>query len=201
MKTFSKPFHELGGVFVDYKANRARRSPSATTSDSADLGGRRHRRSRSRSGWRPCVEATWSPTAPAIAFFVHGEDATHIWIADVATGKSRQLTKTPVLATLVTTFEFSDGRQADRDRPRSRGRAAMPRRRRRRRATVSGLNPTRSACARFQPDVDAVREGAARVARDGPGRAHRRPERRYSASWLPAMVRAARRLPDASTCA
>ena len=24
MKTFSKPFHELGGVFVDYKANRSR---------------------------------------------------------------------------------------------------------------------------------------------------------------------------------
>src|SRR6476646_5294772 len=24
MKTFSKPFHELGGVFVDFKANRAR---------------------------------------------------------------------------------------------------------------------------------------------------------------------------------
>ena len=24
MKTFAKPFHELGGVFIDYKANRAR---------------------------------------------------------------------------------------------------------------------------------------------------------------------------------
>ena len=24
MKTFSKPFHELGGLFVDFKANRAR---------------------------------------------------------------------------------------------------------------------------------------------------------------------------------
>src|SRR6476646_7955897 len=24
MKTFAKPFHELGGLFVDYKANRAR---------------------------------------------------------------------------------------------------------------------------------------------------------------------------------
>jgi len=24
MKTFSKPFHELGGVFIDYKASRAR---------------------------------------------------------------------------------------------------------------------------------------------------------------------------------
>ena len=36
----------------------------------------------------------------------------HIWIADVATGKSRQLTKTPVLATLVSNFEFTaDGKQ------------------------------------------------------------------------------------------
>lgn len=24
MKTFSKPFHELGGVFIDHKANRTR---------------------------------------------------------------------------------------------------------------------------------------------------------------------------------
>ena len=24
MKTFSKPFHELGGLFIDFKANRAR---------------------------------------------------------------------------------------------------------------------------------------------------------------------------------
>ena len=24
MKTFAKPFHELGGMFIDYKANRAR---------------------------------------------------------------------------------------------------------------------------------------------------------------------------------
>ena len=58
---------------------------------------------------------------------MHGDDATHIWVADVATGKSRQLTKTPLLATLVSSFEFTDGRQADRGgaRPR-RPRAPMP---------------------------------------------------------------------------
>ena len=56
--------------------------------------------------------AAWSPDGTSVAFFVHGDDATHIWIADVATGQSRQLTKTPVLATLVTTFEFTaDGKQ------------------------------------------------------------------------------------------
>ncbi len=43
---------------------------------------------------------------------MHTDDATHILIADVATGKSRQVTKTPVLATLVSSFEFSaDGKQ------------------------------------------------------------------------------------------
>ena len=48
----------------------------------------------------------------AIAFLVHTDDATTIWIADVATGKSRQLTKTPLLATLVTAFDFTaDGKQ------------------------------------------------------------------------------------------
>ena len=58
------------------------------------------------------TNATWSPDSKSIAFYLHGEDATHIWIADVATGASRQVTKAPVLATLVTTFEFSqDGKQ------------------------------------------------------------------------------------------
>jgi dipeptidyl aminopeptidase/acylaminoacyl peptidase len=56
--------------------------------------------------------ATWSPDGKSIAFFVHGEDATHIWMADATTGVSRQVTKTPVLATLVTSFDFTkDGKQ------------------------------------------------------------------------------------------
>ena len=112
MKTFSKPFHELGGVFVDFKANRAR---ALTTRNNVGI-----QIINAADGTRKQVQipagarvsnATWSPDGSSIGFFVHTDDATHIYVADVATLKSRQLTKTPVLATLVTSFEFSaDGK-------------------------------------------------------------------------------------------
>ncbi len=109
MKTFSKPFDELGGVFLDYKANRAR---SLTISNnvgiqiiSATDGSRKQ--IQIPAGTR-VSNATWSPDGKSIAYFVHTEDGTHIWIADVATLKSRQLTKTPVLATLNSSFDFTD---------------------------------------------------------------------------------------------
>src|SRR5205085_2392340 len=55
---------------------------------------------------------TWSPDGSRLAFFAHFHDATHIYIADADTGFSRRLTTTPVLATLVTGFQWSkDGRQ------------------------------------------------------------------------------------------
>src|SRR5262249_34141840 len=49
----------------------------------------------------------WSPDGSKLAFFAHFEDATHIYIADAETGYSRRLTPTPVLATLVTSFQWS----------------------------------------------------------------------------------------------
>ena len=87
MKTFSKPFHELGGVFVDYKANRAR---ALTTRNNVGI-----QIISAADGKKPIQipagarvsNATWSPDSSSVAFFVHGEDATHIWIADVATGR------------------------------------------------------------------------------------------------------------------
>jgi len=109
MKTFSKPFDELGGVFIDFKANRAR---SMTISNSAVI-----QIIPAADGTKKQIQippgarvsnAIWSPDGKSIAYFVHGEDATHIWIADVATLKSRQLTKTPVLATLATALDFTD---------------------------------------------------------------------------------------------
>ena len=110
MKTFSKPYHELGGLFVDYKANRSRtltiRNNVGIQLISAADGSKKA--IQIPAGAR-VSNAAWSPDGTAIAFFVHGEDATHIYVADVATGKSRQLTKIPVLATMVTSFEFTDG--------------------------------------------------------------------------------------------
>ena len=131
MKTFSKPFHELGGVFIDFKANRARAltirnnvgiqiisaaDGSKKTHPDSRRRARLERRLVARQQQRRVLRRT--PTT-----------ATHIWIADVATGKSRQVTKTPVLATLVSSFEFTaDGKQIaavlDPRRPRRRCRVA-----------------------------------------------------------------------------
>jgi dipeptidyl aminopeptidase/acylaminoacyl peptidase len=113
MKTFAKPFHELGGVFIDYKANRSRaltiRNNVGIQIISAADGTKKP--IQIPAGAR-VSNAEWSPDSANIAFLMLGEDATHLWIADVATGKSRQLTKTPLLATLVSAFEFtSDGKQ------------------------------------------------------------------------------------------
>ena len=55
---------------------------------------------------------TWSPDGSKLGFYAHFEDATHIYIADTETGYSRRLTHTPVLATMVTSFQWTkDGRQ------------------------------------------------------------------------------------------
>lgn len=113
MKIFSKPFHELGGVFVDFKANRARtltiRNNAAIQIISAADGSKRSIQIPANTR---VSNATWSPDSKSIAYFGHTDDATHIFIADVVTGQSRQVTKTPVLATLASSLEFTaDGRQ------------------------------------------------------------------------------------------
>lgn len=113
MKTFAKPFHELGGVFIDHTANRSRaltiRNNVGIQLVSATDGSRRP--IQVPAGTR-ISNATWAPDGKTLAFFVHGEEATHIYVADVATGKSRLLSKTPVLATMVSSFAFTDsGRQ------------------------------------------------------------------------------------------
>ncbi|HEX7486412.1 MAG TPA: prolyl oligopeptidase family serine peptidase [Vicinamibacterales bacterium] len=113
MSTFSKPFHELGGVFIDFKANRARpltvsngvgiQVVSATDGTKKVLATPPNAR---------VSNATWSPDGSAVAYFVHRDDATHIWMTDLATNKPRQLTPKPVLATQVTSFDFTkDGKQ------------------------------------------------------------------------------------------
>ena len=51
--------------------------------------------------------ATWSPDGKSIAYVGSQTRATHIYLMDVASGKSTQLTKTPINAVSQTTFEFS----------------------------------------------------------------------------------------------
>jgi len=56
--------------------------------------------------------AAWSPDGSQIAYYAHFDHGTHICVADAVTGTSRQITKTPVCATLATSFQWTrDGRQ------------------------------------------------------------------------------------------
>ncbi len=108
MDVFSRPFHELGGLFIDYAANRDRRltirnnvgielisaADGAKTAVQIPDGAR-------------VSSATWSPDGRRVAFFAHFDDATHIYVADADNGRSRQITRRPVLATLNTSFEWT----------------------------------------------------------------------------------------------
>ena len=110
MDVFSKPFHELGGKFIDFEANRSRR---LTTRNNAGI-----EVVSATDGSKVEVEiprsarvsnATWSPDGSRLAFFAHFSDGTHIYVADAATGRSRRITRRAVLATLVTTYEWTAG--------------------------------------------------------------------------------------------
>ena len=54
----------------------------------------------------------WSPDGSKLAFLAFFPDATHICVADTQTGSCQKVTKTPVLATLVSTIQWSkDGQR------------------------------------------------------------------------------------------
>ncbi len=108
LERFAHPFHRLGGVEVDPAANRSR---TLTTRGSAGLlltdalTGESHE-VQVPAGQR-VSSPSWSPDGSRVAYLAHTDTETHLHVAEVATGESRQLTSTPLLATRVTSVEWS----------------------------------------------------------------------------------------------
>ncbi len=108
MDRFSKAFDELGGVFIDYQANRHRNLTIRTNvginiisaADASVTAVDIPRNAR-------ISNSSWSPDGSRIGFYVHTPDATHIYVANPQNGNSRQVTRDPVLATMVTGFEWT----------------------------------------------------------------------------------------------
>ena len=106
------PYENLAGVVVDLEANRAR---SLTTGGSVGYelipaGGGAARTIQIPANARVSA-GRFSPDGKKIAYYAHFKDATHIYVANVATGRSVKVTPRPVLATLNTSFEWSgDGK-------------------------------------------------------------------------------------------
>ncbi|MEJ2203182.1 MAG: prolyl oligopeptidase family serine peptidase [Gemmatimonadota bacterium] len=113
MDRFSRPFDELGGVFIDFHANRDRSLTTRTNVGIQTISAIDGRVVDIEvPGGARVSDASWSPDGSQLAFFVHTDEATHIHVADPSSGDSRRITRTPVLATLVTDFEWtSDGRE------------------------------------------------------------------------------------------
>jgi dipeptidyl aminopeptidase/acylaminoacyl peptidase len=52
--------------------------------------------------------ARWSPDGASVLYLAHTEQATHIWATDVTSNQARQITRTPLLANFVSSFDVSD---------------------------------------------------------------------------------------------
>ena len=105
---FGKFHYRLGGVEIDPKANRAR---ALTTRGSVGL-----EIIDAATGKTTTLEtpkgalnshASWAPDGKRLAYLSNADVATHIYVADLSTGKSTQLTKTPLLATRVDSIEWT----------------------------------------------------------------------------------------------
>jgi hypothetical protein len=132
VKDFGKPHNYYGGLQVDPKANRNR---TLTTRGGVGLSLIDAITGKSTSIQVPpgatVSGPVWSPDGKQLAFIANFETASHVYVADIATAKSVQVTnaKNPLLATLVQTVDWTadgksviavvipDGRGAEPQKP------------------------------------------------------------------------------------
>ena len=107
------PCVHLAEMAFDPVAHRAR-STWVTSSESFELffpADKSTVKVKSPTGAR-VSDPVWSPDGNRVAFFALYPDCTHVCVADATTGECKQVTKTPVLATLVSSLQWSrDGKQ------------------------------------------------------------------------------------------
>lgn len=105
---YGKPHIYLGGLQVDTKANRAR---TLTTSTKHGLVLVDPRTGATRAIETPkgaSISAqVWSPDGKQVAYIANFDAASYPFVADAATGRSVQVSKTPLLATLVENIDWS----------------------------------------------------------------------------------------------
>ncbi|REL38427.1 hypothetical protein DYD21_00280 [Rhodohalobacter sp. SW132] len=109
LSSLAKPHHNLAGLQVDPRASRHRSFNTRTPTVGLELIDARNGESRTIStpGNATITNASWSPDGERLAYFAHYENATFIYVAEMESGQSTLLTNRPVLATSVTSFQWS----------------------------------------------------------------------------------------------
>ncbi len=103
LKDFARPFVNLGEMEFDFKANRSR---WFVLNKNIGFGlfnyktGETKEISAPKGGW--VTTPVWSPDGSKIAYYVHFDKETFIYVTDVGTGKSKKITRKAVLPTVST---------------------------------------------------------------------------------------------------
>ncbi|HVZ76537.1 MAG TPA: hypothetical protein VG818_00980, partial [Gemmatimonadaceae bacterium] len=112
VNTFGKPHYYFAGLQVDYQANRSRALTDRGAVGLQVIDGATGKATSIEVPAGATVSSpVWSPDGSQVAFIANFENATQAYVADASTGKSHQVTRTPLLATLVTTLDWThDGK-------------------------------------------------------------------------------------------
>jgi dipeptidyl aminopeptidase/acylaminoacyl peptidase len=106
LASFARPHLNLAGLQIDPAANRARALTTRAATGLQLVGTDGHVVQVKLPAGTTVSDPAWSPDGSRIAFLVHSDRATHVYVADVASGRSRELSRSPVLATLTTSLEW-----------------------------------------------------------------------------------------------
>jgi dipeptidyl aminopeptidase/acylaminoacyl peptidase len=108
VETFGREHLYFAGLQVDPRANRSRALTNRGVAglELIDLASGAARKIETPAG-ATVSNPVWSPDGTQLAYLAHFDAASHVYVADAATGKSRQVTRTPLLATLVTGVDWT----------------------------------------------------------------------------------------------
>ncbi len=105
---FARPFYRLGGQQIDPVANRNRRYTTRNNPGFELIGWPDLNRVRidAPDGAR-VSNPSFSPDGTKLAYYVHTDEATHIWVYEIDSGRARAVTRTPTLTTLASSFTWT----------------------------------------------------------------------------------------------
>lgn len=105
---FAKPFLRLAGFQIDPIGHRERQTWIRGVTSYTVFDWRSGAKTEIREpGALTLSGAAWSPDSKSVAFLAHRPNGTFLWVADASTGAARQLTERRLLATEVTSIEWS----------------------------------------------------------------------------------------------
>lgn len=114
LSKFAKPHYNIAGLQIDKRANRTRSLTTQRATTGLELVNSRtgERRELTVPDNLTISNPEWSPDGSKIAWLGHSENETHIYVTDVQSGNSRQITRHPLLATLNSSFEWTADSQS-----------------------------------------------------------------------------------------